>query len=352
MHSSSLLSALSLFAASALAAPLSTPPNYPAPNDPNPLDFAKLAGGGPPNGKLPPNVSSSALGSFGVVNFLENFESGFFEQSIEWIKGWNKDHDLDLLLDIVTTIHAQELIHVATAESILKNYNKPTFAPCKYTFPDVNNVQEFIDLANVITVTGIGAVINLASGLALTDPALVPGPASILGNEARQDAFFRLADATINTNRRTGDIEIDVLAPQPAAFDTRITAIWALNLASPFISDCPAPPPSFPKLPPMKADLPANQQKTTGSSGPIKFVVDPKQVPATDKPLFIGWANQANVIKYVPATLDQASGMIESEIPDGLAGAAFAALTAQNTFPDVGNLTAQTIAGPAVVMIS
>ena len=352
MHSS-LLSAFALLASSAIAVPLAAPSAAPSSNDPNPLDFAKIAGGGPPNGKLPPHLSDTALGNFQVVNFLENFESAFFAQAIEWIKEWNRDHSLDLLLDVVTTIRAQEEVHVATAEGILKNFNKPTFEPCKYSFPGVNSVEDFIELANVITVTGIGAVINLVAGLATTDPAIVAGPASILGNEARQDAFFRLADVTIGADRRSGDVEVEVLAPQPAAFDTRITGVYALNLASPFIHDCPAPPPPFPKIPALKAVLRRHQKKVTGSSGPIKFSFDEDEVKLTgsqgDK-LFIGWVNQANTIKYVEAKVKH--GHVYSEIPDGLAGAAFAVLTPQNNFPDVGNLTEHTLAGPAVVMIS
>lgn len=65
------------------------------------------------------------------------------------------------------------------------------------------------------------AVIDIASGLALTDPKIVQGPASILANEARHDAFFR--------QHSVSDI------PNPAPFDTRISGTYALNLASPFI---------------------------------------------------------------------------------------------------------------------
>ena len=352
MHST-VISTLALLAGSAFATPITYPAGAPPSNDVNPADFAKIAGGGPPNSGLPPNVSSAAIADFTVVNFLENFESGFFAQAIEWIQGWNHNHELDILLDVVTTIHAQEEIHVATAENILKASNKPTLAPCKYTFNNINNVQDFINLANIITVTGIGAVINLAAGLAVTDPGLVQGPASILGNEARQDAFFRLADVTIGFNKKQYDLEVDVLAPQPAPFDTRISAPYALNLASPFISDCPAPPPPFPKIPSMTADLPRDQQKVTGSSGPIKFTVDSsfgKNATSASDKLFVGWVNQANKVNYVDAQLK--GNTVYASIPDGLAGAAFAALTNQNTLPDVNSLTAKTLAGPAVVIIS
>ena len=146
---------LALFAISSFAHPLVIP-DGPPPHPQDPLSFSKLAGGGPPNAALPANISDTAVTIFTVVNFLENFESGFFGQAIEWIKGWNEKGELDALLDIVTTIQAQEEVHVATAEAVLKNYNKPIVQPCKYSFPGVKNVHDFIDLANTITVTGIG----------------------------------------------------------------------------------------------------------------------------------------------------------------------------------------------------
>ena len=331
MHSTT-ISTLALLATTVFSMP--TGPSNPPPNDQNPLDFATLAGGGPPNGKLPPNISNSAIADFQAVNFLENFESGFFEQAIEWLHGWNDKHQYNKLIDVVTKIHAQEQVHVATAEGILNNFHRQTFKPCTYKFPDVHNIEDFVNLANIITVTGIGGVINLVAGLAVTDPELVTGPASILGNEARQDAFFRTAGLGLEF-------------PEPAAFDTRISAGYALNLASAFVSDCQGNMPSFKTIPPLKADV---HKKVTGSSGPITFSFDSKQVKNTTNPVFVGWVNQANVVQYTDAKVY--GGKVESTIPDGLAGVAFAALTNQDHFPDVGNLTLATIAGPAPVRIS
>ena len=315
--------------------PTSAPANPPA-NSQNPLDFAELAGGGPPNGKLPPNISNTAIADFQAVNFLENFESGFFEQAIEWIGGWNKDRKYDELLDVVTKIHAQEQIHVATAEGILNNYHRQTFKPCTYKFPDVHDVDDFVDLASTITVTGIGAVINLIAGLAVTDPELVQGPASILGNEARQDAFWR-----VNT--------LGLKFPEPAAFDTRISALYALSLASQFVSDCEGNEPKFVPLPPLTAQV-HKSRTVTGTNYPISFTFDPKQVKNSTSDVFIGWVNQANVVQYTPAKVS--NGKVDSTFPSGLNGVAFAALTNQNKFPDVGNLTLATLAGPAPVRVS
>lgn len=348
---SSIISALALLTISAFASPLVIPSGTP-PNHKDPLPLSKLAGGGPPDAPLPANISDTAVTVFTVVNFLENFEGGFFTQGINWIKQWNYEGELDALLDIITSINAQEAVHVATAEAVLKHYGKPTVEPCKYTFPGVKDVHDFIALANTITVTGIGAVIEVTNTFSRTDPELVSVFSSILGNEARQGGFFRLAEVTTMQSPTSGDLNVNVLQPQPAAFDTRISAAYAFNLASPFISDCPAPPPALPIFPSLKADLPETQQKVTGSSGPIKFRFDNNQLkPIPTGTLYIGWVNQANDVKYTPATIDQ-NGVVGSEIPDGLAGGAFAALTDQNSALEVDALTEKTLAGPAVVMIS
>lgn len=297
--------------------------------------IATTAGGAPPNGSAPFDISSSAIADFSGVNFLENMESAFFLEGLQNLTKWNTHHQNDHAIDVVTRVQAQEVIHVQTAEDILKANNAPTFAPCKYDFP-VTDADEFFALANIITSVGIGAVIDIASGLALTDPKIVQGPASILAIEARHDAFFR--------HHSVSDI------PNPAPFDTRISAAYALNLASPFIVPGSCAAPSFPVIPALKAEVTG---KTTGSSGPITFSFDTTAVSKDDlsKGLYIGWVNQANVVNYQPATVD-GEGVVKTTIPDGMAGIAFAALTAQSTAEDVNSLTAVTMAGPAPVQIS
>lgn len=322
----STIASIALFAASALA--------YPTPNG---SSVADIAGGSTPNGTPPKNISAAAIAAFQGVNFLENLESAFFEQGLKNLTEWNHHGELDAAIEVVTRVHAQEVIHVQTAENILNHFHKPTFSPCQYQFP-VTTTEEFLDLANVITSVGIGAVINVASGLALTDPGLVPGPASILATEARHDAFFRIA-------------ALDIV-PNPTPFDTRISAAYALNLASPFIvpASCAAMP-KFPTIPSMTQIKPHHHQHgTTGTGVPIKFAIDDRATNVVGS-LFIGWVNQANVVDYTPAKMAE-GGVVETVIPEGLGGIAFAALTDTKTATDVNTLTGLTLAGPAPVQIS
>ena len=226
-----------------------------------------------------------------------------------------------------------------TAENLLGHFNGKTFRPCEYTFP-VTEAEEFFELANVITSVGIGAVIHLAASLAVTDPGLVMGPASILAVEARHDAFFR------------GAAKVSRI-PNPAPFDTGISGIYALNLALPFVVEgsCPDGMPDFPVLPGLKQM--SGSSPLTGSSGPIDFSFDASKIKNFDAKTmyYIGWVNQANLVQYTPATVS-ADGKVKSTIPGGMAGLAFAALTGQNTAVDVDDLTAKTVAGPAPVQIS
>lgn len=178
----------------------------------------------------------------------------------------------------------------------------------------------------------------MASSLALTDPSLVQGPASILSSEARHDAFFRIA-------------ALDIV-PNPTPFDTRISAAYALNLASPFIvpGSCAAMP-KFPTIPPLAQIKPRyHQHGTTGTDVPIQFAVDAQALHRAGA-LFIGWVNQANVVNYTPAKM-VGTGVVETVIPEGLGGMAFAALTNTQTATDVNTLTGLTLAGPAPVQIS
>ena len=251
-------------------------------------------------------------------------------------------------IGLTTPPTQQELIHVATAQGILKANGARTFSPCQYEFP-VNSPSEFLALANVITSTGIGAVINLISGLALTDSKIVQGPASILAIEARHDAFFR--EAALG------------LVPNPAPFDTRISAPYAFNLANQFIvpGSCGTNMPNFTIIPPLKAEPIAQKYRyhdnngvVTGTNVPIRFSCDAAEVKKmgyAGGDLFIGWVNEANKIAYSPAKLT-GDGYVETQIPVGLAGVAFAALTGQQAALDVNALTPLTLAGPAPVQIS
>lgn len=315
-----------------------TPPPFKEPTDfahGDSARVAKIAGGGPPNFPLPASISAAGIAGFTGANFLENLESAFFLEGLRNLTHtWRSSPEV---IDVVRHIVAQEEIHVQTIENVLENFHAPTLDPCQYVFP-VDSEASFLQLANVITSVGIGAVIDLASSLAINDPDLVAGPASIVTVEARHDAFFRLT--ALNA------------VPNPAPFDTRVSGAWALNLANQFVVPGSCPPSQkidFPIFPTLTVIPPNANSPITGSECEISFSLDTTKVPPQQQ-LFIGWVNQANVPVYTPATLG--NGHVQTSIPAGLTGIAFAALTNQNTALDVNALTEKTLAGPAPVQIS
>ena len=204
--------------------------------------------------------------------------------------------------------------------------------PCQYQFP-VTDTASFLKLAQVITSVGIGAVINLAAATSITDPALIQNLASTVTNEARQDAFFRQAALG--------------LAPNPTPQDTQISAVWALNLALPFVvpNSCPLFP-AVPVFPAMTVVAPTSN--STSDNGTITF----STTATVSGNLSIAWINQANLPIFVPVANTLKAGQLTSSIPPGMGGMAFAALVNQTTAKDVATLITMTLAGPAAVQIS
>jgi len=66
--------------------------------------------------------------------------------------------------------------------------------------------------------------------------------------------------------------------------------------------------------------------------------------------LYVGWVNQANPVVYSNVTVS--NGIGTADIPQGLTGITFAALTAQNTATTVDGLSNATLAGPAPILMS
>ena len=67
---------------------------------------AVAAGGAPPNGPLPANISDAATTALQAVNFLENIEAAFYEEGLKNLTKWNDDHKLDFTIDVITKVHA------------------------------------------------------------------------------------------------------------------------------------------------------------------------------------------------------------------------------------------------------
>ncbi len=80
----------------------------------------------------------------------------------------------------------------------------------------MDNLQEFLALANIVTSVGIRAVISLAETLKNTDPDPLLLANSIVPVDARHDSFSRVSNSQFSN-----------LTP----YNTGITQLWAYNLA-------------------------------------------------------------------------------------------------------------------------
>jgi hypothetical protein len=300
------------------------------------------AGGGLSNAPDPTNISQTAIDGFTIANFIENVEAAFFTTALA---NFTSDSSFSgakvngiSLSDVVTKVAAQEAVHVATIETLLTSNGAKTVAPCKYTFP-VSNTNDFLLQANVITSASIGAVNALTALIAQSDPDLVTSTSSIITIEARHDAFFRIAVAQV---------------PNPTPFDTPLSPTYAFNLVLAFVE-----PASCPQLP----DLPVLPQLTVASQSPATTLGGPAMMPTSvtfafdsslevnSAKLFVGWLNQDNQPAYTKLTVDSA-GKGTADVPAGLNGMAFAAITNQSSETTVDGLTAATVAGPVAIVIS
>lgn len=308
------------------------------------------AGGGIPVSNNPPapQLSTNAVNSFQLANFLENLESNFFQNGLANLTEWGTAGYTNGVsnLDVVAAVAAQEEVHVANLVKVITGNGGQAILPCAYQFP-VSDANSFYALANIITSVGIGALIDLEAGIAPTDPGAIPAVGSIVPVESRHDAFFRLT-----TNEH----------PNPTAFETRISGAWAYNLALDFVvaGSCGQLPPSitslpvFPDIQVLRAG-PPSFAATNGEPGSLAFeVLDLSQVDDrwnTTGSLYMGWVDAANSPVYTAVTL-VGKGSFMADIPAGLFGMAFAVLTNQNMAANVADLTAATLAGPLPMPVS
>ncbi|KIW92335.1 uncharacterized protein Z519_07319 [Cladophialophora bantiana CBS 173.52] len=332
--------ALSFLARSVLATPVPivTGTNLPS-------NIAQLAGGGLPNQPGSPRVSQSGLGNFQLANFLENLESAFFQEGLINYTQWGTGGQTNGVsnMAVVSRIAAQEEVHVASIVGLLQANGAQDVAPCEYNFPTTDE-KSFLALGNIITTVGIGALISLSDGLSTTDPSIEATVASIIPVESRHDAFFRLTANEI---------------PNPTTFETKISAIWAYNLALDFIvgGSCTNLPYSITSLP-VFPDLGivgygGPSFATPNAPGKLIFKVgQPTMLPQgwNSGQLYMAWVNQNNVPAYTPVTVD--GDELHADVQPGMFGIAFAALTNQNTATNVDDLTKATLAGPLPIPLT
>ena len=184
--------------------------------------YGKAAGGTEAQILTSKALSLDGINQLQLANFLENLEAAFFHEGAmnytQKFKGHSKVNGVKTA-DVVRRIAAQESLHKSSIEMLLKSNGAEAVSSCKYSFP-VTDEKSFLALSSIITNVGIGALINTVDKLSQTDGQLEASIASIIPVEARHDAFFRLYNKEV---------------PNPTTFETKISGIWAYNLALDFI---------------------------------------------------------------------------------------------------------------------
>jgi len=121
-----------------------------------------------------------------------------------------------------------ELAHVKFLQDTIKSIDSSvTPVPaCTYNFANINNVNDFLDLAVALEDTGVAAYDGAIT--AFTSEGLRQGAATIATVEARHAAWLRTITGTTN-------------GPFPANFDATLTPSQVLSTAhaGAFISSCP-----------------------------------------------------------------------------------------------------------------
>lgn len=199
-------------------------------------------------------------------------------------------------------------------------------------------MPQFLALSEIITSVGISAIIGIADRIASTDPLLLKTTSSIVSVEGRHDAFFRHMQGN---------------APNPAPFDTGISNIWAYNLVLPYVvpGSCPTEV-ALPILPTLSAVQVSEGPAKNASFNAIQmeFTWDPSQTSFSTeegKPLFAAWLNQLNLPTYTNLTVST-KGKGVANVPQGLTGATFAAITTQQP-NHTNDLGLAALAGPIVL---
>jgi Ferritin-like domain len=184
--------------------------------------YGRVAGGTESQILTTQGLSQDGIGWLQLANFLENLEVAFFHEGVSnYTQRWKSNTKVSGVktADVIRRIAAQESVHKESIENLLAANGAQPVHSCTYSFP-VTNEKSFLALASIITNVGIGNLINTVGKLSETDGQLDASIASIIPVEARHDAFFRLYNKEV---------------PNPSTFETRISGIWAYNLALDFI---------------------------------------------------------------------------------------------------------------------
>ncbi|KAK4197559.1 hypothetical protein QBC40DRAFT_231969 [Triangularia verruculosa] len=338
-----------------------TADGFPNPNATQ-LEFIEnLADGTLSDAPPPPSLNESSIPIFQLINFNENFEVAFFTSLIENITTDEAGFTLptekkEQILDILTTVLAQEQLHAIDAANILKHFNASLIPePCTYIFPGATDINSSIALAATFTDVVLGTLQDAAEGLATNgDLGPIREVASIIGQEGQQSGFYRLL-----LNQK----------PSEKPFLTTNVGAFAWSALQQFVVSCPfniseIEIPIFPPLQVTNSSRgpiiePRNQRLSfvanlTGSSEAEQFFNE------TDPDLFVTYFSGQLLPISVSVQDAQWFGENNTHLRFGaefpfeeniLVGLTIAALTTKDNFTSYAEVVNATIAAPGLIEV-
>ncbi|KAF2124874.1 hypothetical protein P153DRAFT_370774 [Dothidotthia symphoricarpi CBS 119687] len=172
------------------------PNGFPEPSQDQILQIQREAHGTLPNSLLPATLSSEGVTNLKLIALNELFEVAYFTELVynltNKVSGYDLGYGHEYVLDSLHAIVAQEQLHLLNANSALEHFKQEPIQPCKYNFP-VTDFHSAIALAGTFTDLVLGTLQDIQEIFAKNqDSGLVRGVASVLGNEAEQQGFYRL----------------------------------------------------------------------------------------------------------------------------------------------------------------
>jgi hypothetical protein len=202
---------------------------------------------------------------------------------------------------------------------------------CTYALP-YDTPTAFVLLANRITSISLGFYLGSLNDFS---PELQTVAASILSVEARHDAIVRNGIGA---------------SPFPTNVDVPLSSIWAYNLAQKYMTSCPQPLP-IDMLPPLTFNGMSGSTLSFGWSPNANNFSAPTGAAGQDVYLAMVHANVSDPIYQKLQTTGQGQGT--AQLPEGLSGVVYAALTASSGDLTYHELTTTgTLAGPVQLILS
>jgi hypothetical protein len=356
-----LLSA-TVFASGALAYPAASQlpaDGFPSPSTDQLKGINTKADGTLSTAPPPAALNASSIPIFQLINFNENFEVAFFNSLVynitNDVPGFQVPFGAEKasLLNVLTTILAQEELHAINAAGVISHFGGTVPAPCTYKFPTTDLVSA-LGLAETFTSVVLGTLQDASQGLSVNgDHGPVRAVASVIGQEGEQNGFFR---GLLNAK------------PSEKPFLTTSVAAFAFSALQDFVVSCPfdiaatIPIPIFPTI------TVAGGGDVSPQDQELVFTADLTKVAAAapyignpdactnglfvtyftgqDAPISVGINNvtwTGNTIKF------QAEFPFTEYVMDGLS---IAALTTSNKFASPDAVPAATLAAPGLIQVN